>query len=222
MAIFILCSSKKSVSALQLQRMLDVQYKTAWFMLHRLRHAMGPDMPLGKLLTGTVEVDETYVGPKTDVLHSKSSKKGVVALIERDGAVKTRIVSNITQKNAGQMIRECVSKEATLNTDEHSAYRGQFKDYKRHDVVNHSKMEYSRTNADGTKSGINTAESFFGLFKRGIVGSWHHISLEHLPKYANEFEFRWNTRKMTDGERMKKFVPLVEGKRLTYKPLIGA
>jgi transposase-like protein len=220
LAVFILCSSKKSISANQLHRMLKVTYKTAWFMAHRIRFAMGPDSKPPKMLTGTVEVDETYIGPRSDIHHSKSSKDSVVALIQRDGPMHTRIVSNITHKNAGQMIRECVSKDAVLNTDQHGAYRGRFKDFKRHDVVNHSKFEYSRTNEDGTKSGINTCESFFSLFKRGIVGSWHHISREHLPKYANEFEFRWNTRKDTDGERMEKFLPMVEGRRLMYrKPL---
>ncbi len=93
----------------------------------------------------------------------------------------------------------------------------QFKDYARHDVVNHTKLEYSRNNPDGTQSGINSCESFFSLLKRGVVGSWHHVSREHLPKYANEFEFRWRHRKISDGERMVKTVEAVQGKRLTYK-----
>jgi transposase-like protein len=220
MALFIICSSKKSISANQLSRMLNVSYKAAWFMAHRMRFAMAPEMPLAKLLKGTVEVDETYVGQRSDVRHSRSSKKSVVALIQRDGEMRTRVVSNITNKNASQMIRECVSKDAILNTDEHRAYKGHFKDFARHDVVNHSKYEYSRKNDDGTKSGINTCESFFGLFKRGIVGSWHHISKEHLAKYANEFEFRWNTRGQTDGERMETLMGTVTGKRLTYREVI--
>ena len=214
MAMFILCSSKKSISANQLGRMLKVTYKTAWFMAHRLRFCMNDDK---NPLSGVVEVDETYIGPRSDVQHSKSSKDSVVALIQRDGPMHTRVVSNITHKNAGQIIRQFVNPDAILNTDQHAAYRGHFKDFKRHDVVNHSKYEYSRTNADGTKSGINTCESFFSLFKRGIVGSWHHISREHLSKYANEFEFRWNTRKQTDGERTANFVPMLEGKRLMYR-----
>jgi len=104
-----------------------------------------------------------------------------------------------------------------VNTYEHGGYRVPLKHWKRHDTVVHSKYEYSRRNADGTVSGINTAESFFSLLKRGVYGSWHHVYREHLPKYANEFAFRWNTRKDTDGTRMSKFFPLVEGKRLTYR-----
>jgi hypothetical protein len=86
--------------------------------------------------------------------------------------------------------------------------------------VVHSKREYSRNNPDGTKSGINHCESFFSLLKRGVVGSWHHVSREHLAKYAGEFEFRWNTRKDTDGERLEKAVARVEGKRLTYRQAV--
>ena len=104
-----------------------------------------------------------------------------------------------------------------MNTDNHDAYKPALKEYKRHDTVNHSRFEYSRTNADGTKSGINTCESFFSLLKRGVYGSWHHVSREHLPKYSNEFAFRWNHRKLTDGARMAVGIPMVEGKRLMYR-----
>src|SRR4029077_10008755 len=103
MALFIICSSKKSISANQLSRMLNCSYKAAWFMAHRLRFSMAPEMPLAKLLKGTVEVDETYVGQRSDVRHSRSSKKSVVALIQRGGEMRTRVVSNITHKNTSQM-----------------------------------------------------------------------------------------------------------------------
>lgn len=219
MAIFILCSSKKSMSAHQLHRMLGVTYKTAWFMCHRLRFAMMPADKEPKL-SGTVEVDETYCGPKSDIQNSHSSKQAVVALVQRDGPARLEIVSSITQKNAGEIIRKHVDPRAILNTDEHKAYQNQFKDFKRHDSVCHSRMEYSRKNKDGTKSGINSCESFFSTFKRAIVGSWHHISPEHLPKYAREFVFHWNTRHDTDGERMGQFVPMIAGKRLTYRQAV--
>jgi transposase-like protein len=217
MAVFILCSSKKSISANQLHRMLKVQYKTAWFMLHRLRFAVSPEMPLAKLLKGVVEVDETFVGGKGFRCSRFRRQTPVVALIERGGSMQTRVVSNVTQHNLGKILHECVSKDAVVNTDEHGAYRNPLKAYKKHDRVVHSRYEYHRRNPDGSEAGINHCESFFSLLKRGVYGSWHHVSREHLPKYANEFAFRWNTRKQTDGERMETAIGMVTGKRLTYR-----
>jgi transposase-like protein len=216
MAMFIICSSKKSISAHQLHRMLDITYKTAWFMAHRIRFAMGPEDKPEKL-KGTVEVDETFIGGKGEVRTRHERHTPVVALIERDGEMRTAIVSNITQHNLRKIVTETVSKEAILNTDDSMIYNRQYKDYRRHDSVNHLKKEYIRRNPDGSISGVNSCESFFSLLKRGVVGSWHHVSKEHLPKYANEFAFRWNHRKTTDGERMRKFIPMIEGKRLTYR-----
>ena len=219
MAIFLMATAKKSVSAHQLHRMLGITYKTAWFLAHRIRYAMRPGLPLGDLLTGTVEVDETYIGGRGPMRTVKSRKTPVVALVERDGRCHTRIVADVTQKNLKMAINATVSKEAIVNTDESGVYRRQLKAFKRHDVVNHSKEEYARTNPDGTVSHVNSCESFFSLLKRGVVGSWHHVSREHLPKYADEFAFRWTHRKMTDGERMQRAVQAAAGKRLTYKPL---
>lgn len=219
MAMFIICSSKKSISANQLSRMLGLTYKSAWFMAHRIRFAMGPDAGTKKL-SGIVEADETFVGGKGDRRTTAARKTPVLALVERGGQMRTAVVSNVTQKNLGKVLNECVSKDAIVNTDEHGAYRQPLKSYKRHDTVVHSKYEYSRKNADGSTSGINHCESFFSLLKRGVYGSWHHVSREHLPKYANEFAFRWNHRHTTDGERMEKFVPLIEGKRLTYRQAV--
>jgi transposase-like protein len=217
MAVFILCSSKKSISANQLHRMLKVQYKTAWFMLHRLRFAVSPEMPLAKLLNGAVEVDETYVGGKGFRCSRHRRQTPVVALIERGGSMQTRVVSNVTQHNLGRVLNECVSKDADVHTDEHGAYRNPLKAWKSHSKVVHSRHEYSRRNPDGTVSGINHCESFFSLLKRGVYGAWHHVSREHLPKYANEFAFRWNTRGLTDGERMETAIGMATGKRLTYR-----
>ena len=220
MAIFIICSSKKSVSANQLSRMLNITYKAAWFMAHRLRYAVGPTMPLAKLLTGTVEVDETFVGGKGVRCSQSRRKTPVVALVERNGDMQARVISNVTQHNLGKVLSECVSKDAVVNTDELPAYRNPLKDWKQHNTVVHSHGEYKRRNADGTVSGVNSCESFFSLLKRGVYGSWHHVSREHLPKYANEFAFRWNTRGLTDGERMQTAIGLTTGKRLTYKEAI--
>lgn len=217
MAMFIIGSSKKGISAHQLHRMLKITYKSAWFMAHRIRFAMGEDSTPENMLKGVVEIDETYVGGEGDAKTKFSRKTPVVALIERGGKMRTKVVSTVTQKNLRQCLHETVSKDATVNTDQHVVYKLEFKDWKRHDVVNHSKFEYSRNNADGTKSGINTCESFFSLLKRGVYGAWHCVSREHLQKYTNEFAFRWNTRKDSDGVRMEKFVPMIEGKRLLYR-----
>jgi transposase-like protein len=220
MAMFILCSSKKSVSAHQLHRMLKVTYKTAWFMAHRIRFAMGPNNANVAKLKGTVEIDETYVGGKGDQKTVVLRKTPVVALIERDGHMRTAVISNVTQKNLGAIINECVSNEAIVNTDESSVYKGRLKNFKRHDVVNHSKLQYIKRNTDGSFAGVNSCESFFSLLKRGVHGSWHHVSREHLPKYAGEFAFRWNHRHISDGERFVKGVESVRGKRLTYRQAV--
>jgi transposase-like protein len=217
MAMFILCSAKKSVSANQLHRMLGVTYKTAWFMAHRLRFAMGTDLKTAKPLTGTVEADETFVGGKGDFRTMHKRKTTLAAIVERGGEVRTKVIASVTAKNVGKFLHECVSKEAIVNTDEHGAYRIPAKQYKRHDTVIHSRKEYSRDLPDGSTAGINHAESFFSLLKRGVFGSWHSVSREHLPKYANEFEFRWNNRKVTDGQRTVNLMPMIEGKRLMYR-----
>jgi transposase-like protein len=214
MATFILCSSKKSVSALQLSRMLGTNRKTAWFMAHRLRFAMSSDFKTVKPLDEVCEADETFCAD----LNSKSGRKTVVALVvQRDGQSRTRVIPSVTAKTIGQFLGECVSKSATVNTDEHAAYKIALRGYKRHERVNHGRYEYARHNPDGTVSHVNTCESFFSLLKRGIFGAWHCVSREHLAKYASEFEFRWNTRKQTDGERMVNFMPMIEGKRLLYR-----
>lgn len=191
MAIFMLCSSKKSVSAHQLHRMLAITYKSAWFMAHRIRFALGPVLPPTNLLAGTVEADETFIGGKGDARTKLSRKTPVVAPVERDGACRTHVVANVTQKNLKAEIANQVSPDAIVNTDDSGVYRGRLKAFKRHDAVNHSAGEYARHNPDGTVSHVNSCEGFFSLLKRGAVGAWHHVSREHLPKYADEFAFRW-------------------------------
>src|SRR5579864_6571443 len=118
MAFFILCSSKKSISSHQLHRMLGVTYKTAWFLTHRIRYAMGPKFPLGKLLEGTVEIDETYIGGKGGMRTKKSRKTPVVALVQRDGACRTRVVVDVTQKDLKAAISTHVDPKAIINTDD--------------------------------------------------------------------------------------------------------
>jgi transposase-like protein len=215
MAIFILCSRKKAVSALQLSRMLGLTYKSAWFMAHRIRFAMG-DSHKGKL-KGVVEVDETFIGGKGPSAYKLSRKTPVVALIEQGGSMKARVVPNVSQKNLGQALHDFVDKDAVICTDEHAGYRKAAKQFKAHHRVVHSEYEYILKTPDGISAGTNHCESFFSLLKRGVHGAWHNVSREHLPKYVNEFAFRWNTRKLTDGERTVAAIPLIEGKRLTYR-----
>ena len=217
LAVFLMGASKKAMSAHQMHRMLKVTYKTAWFMCHRLRFAMEQENLEGGKLQGTVEVDETYVGGKGDRRTTVLRKTPVVALIERNGHMRTTVVANVTQKNLKEAIKECVDQGAVINTDDSGVYRNQLQAYARHDVVNHSAKEYVLKNADGSKAHVNTCESFFSLLKRGVVGAWHHVSREHLPKYAGEFGFRWNHRHVSDGRRMVKVVESIEGKRLTYR-----
>ena len=213
MAWFLICSSKKGMSAHQLHRMLGVTYKTAWFMAHRIRHAMATDLKTAPPLANTCEADESF-------FHSfeNTQNKGIVALVlERNGQARTRVIASVTAKNVGKFMDECVSKTATVNTDEHVAYKLALKDYKQHDRVNHSRYEYARHNPDGTVSHVNTCESFFSLIKRGVFGNFHCVSKEHLAKYASEFELRWNTRFLTDGARLVNSMPMIEGKRLLYR-----
>jgi len=211
MALSLLGSSRKSLSANQIHRMIGVTYKTAWFMCHRLRLAMTPNHGAEPKLQGTVEVDETFVGPKS------KPKTPLVALVQRHGLARVKVIASVTQKNLGAALAECVSKEAVVNTDEHPGYKNPLKQWKAHQAVNHSRGEYQRQNPDGSRTSTNAAESFFSLLKRAIVGAWHHISREHLSKYANEFAFRWNTRQDSDGKRVEKFARWIEGKRLTYR-----
>ncbi len=215
MAWFILCSSKKAVSAHQLHRMLKVTYKTAWFMAMRIRVAMG-EYP-AKKLSGVVEIDETFIGGKGSSYNKLSSKTPVMALIEQGGNMKAKVVPNVSWKNLGQVLRDSVQADAVICSDENTAYKQVKKEFKAHHTVVHSKYEYYLKTPSGIGASTNHCESFFSLLKRGVHGSWHNVSREHLQKYVNEFSFRWNTRKLTDGARFAAGIPNAEGKRLMYR-----
>jgi transposase-like protein len=217
-----MCSSKKGISALQLQRELGLgSYQTAWHMAHRIRLAMNEDQSL-KPLSGTVEVDETYVGGKprkgnaggSDKPKSKrgrgTSKTPVLALVERNGRAISRPIKNVDAKTLKGAIKKAVHKDSGIMTDEWSAYRGIGKDFTGgHRTVNHGIGEFAR---EGIST--NTVESYFALLKRGIHGAFHHVSKNHLHRYCDEFSFRWNYRKVTDGERTVEAIKGSEGKRL--------
>ncbi len=215
MAFHLLCSSKKGMSALQLQRNLGIgSYKSAWHLAHRIRYAMTQE-PLAHMLKGTVEVDETYVGGVTRgkgrVGKGSPSKTPVVALVERGGAVRPRVIGRVNAKTLKQAIRDFVDPEATIYTDDASIYRKLGQEY-RHESVNHTNGEYVRG-----KVHTNTVESFFALLKRGTYGTFHHVSRKHLHRYCEEFGFRWTWRKVKDEVRSRMAIKAGEGKRLYYR-----
>jgi transposase-like protein len=217
MGWFLVCSSKKGISAHQLHRMLKITYKSAWFMAHRIRFAMGEDSTTENMLKGVVEIDETFVGGKGDRTTKLSRKTPVMALIEQGGKMKAKVVAGVSYQNLGKVLFESVSKDAVICSDENTAYKPVHKHFKAHHTVVHSKAEYILKTKDGISAGTNHCESFFSLLKRGVHGTWHNVSREHLQKYTNEFAFRWNTGKLTDGARMASAIPMSEGKRLMYR-----
>lgn len=223
LAIHLMAASKKGMSAHQLHRMVGVTYRAAWFMMHRLRHAMTEGFTVQ--LSGIVEADETYVGAR----NKRGTKRGrpgidshkapVIALVARGGQARLFAMERVTADNLRAALRKHVKPSSTLMTDEFSIYAKPGKEFAKHETVNHGFGEYVRGAAH-----VNTAEGIFSLFKRGITGSFHHVSKGHLPRYASEFEFRWNNRialGVDDGERAAKIVLGAEGKRLTYKQPSG-
>ncbi len=222
-AFHMMCSSKKGISALQLQRNLGLgSYRTAWHMAHRIRLAMKCE-PFTDLLKGVVEVDETYVGGKNigaGHRHTYDNKTPVVSLVEQGGNKRSFVMQKVTAKNLREVVVQNVQAGSQINTDELRAYK-KLRDRYTHKPVNHSKKEYVRSYKDGTKVTTNTVESSFSLLKRGVYGTFHHVSRTHLQRYVDEFDFRWNERNVMDKERTLKALEGAKGKRLSYKPLAG-
>lgn len=220
-AIHLMTSSKKGVSSHHIARELDITVKSAWFLTMRIREAMTQE-PMAGMLSGHVEADETYVGGKQKNIHGKrgrppreeSNKTPVVALIEREGKAVVRPMARVQAARLKAMMNEVIDKPNTkLHTDQYPVYRKIGRAFGQgHGIVNHSAGEYVK--GDST---INTAESFFALLKRGHYGTFHLLSPNHLHRYCNEFSFRWNFRKVSDGERMVQTIKRVGGKRLTYR-----
>lgn len=219
MAIHLMAASKKGISAHQLHRMLGITYRAAWFVNHRLRWAMATNANLFAKLTGTVEADETWIGGKQKGPFPTSrrfeNKTPVMALVERKGRVR---IFPLESTNAGVMqsqVRKHVELSADMVTDNHRGYQALNMGFKSHNYINHSHGEYVRGEIH-----TNTVEGVFSLLKRGIVGTFHHLSKGHLHRYCTEFEFRYNTRTAlgyNDGERAALILKGAEGKRLTYK-----
>jgi transposase-like protein len=218
-AMFLLCSSKKGISANQLARTLGCTLKTGWFVGHRLREAMrvvGIEPPMGSG-GGIVEADETYIGRK----QGRKMKTGwghkmvVMSLVERDGRVRSFKIDASNKETVAKVIHENVSHEARLMTDGASYYRAQKFNVASHETVNHDQGEYVRGDAH-----TNTVESFYSVFKRGMKGTYQHCDEKHLHRYAAEFDFRHNNRValgIDDVTRADVAIRGIVGKRLTYR-----
>lgn len=222
MAIHFMTASKKGISSHQLHRMLGITYKAAWFMSHRIRHAM-KEGPLNMKLRGKVEVDETYVGgeQKNRSIYMRRNgivprKTQVVALVTRTGKARSFPVKNVGKEQLHNAIKDNVRKDATVYTDSWNAYHGIGKSFTGgHHTVNHLRNQYVRPGNIHT----NSVESYFSLLKRGIMGTFHSISKQHLYSYCNEFSFRWNMSKSTDRERAVAALQATIGKRLVYSEM---
>jgi transposase-like protein len=218
-AFWAACASKKGVSAKQIQRQTGLSYKSALFMMHRIRYAMADDYSQSAKLAGTVEVDETYVGgkPRNSGPHNKrgagTKKTPVVALVQRDGNVRTWPIEMVSIHNLQSAILEHVDRGSRIMTDECFAYKG-IDDWFEggHHTVKHTAKEYARGDVF-----TNTAESFFSRVKRAMYGTFHSVSKRHLHRYIAYMEFLHNARKVDDGARTVLAIKKSVGKRLRYK-----
>jgi transposase-like protein len=217
---YMMCASKTQISALQLQRQLEIgSYNTAHFLCHRIRFAL-MDMFPGDMLGGTVEADETYIGGavRGKGRAYKKNKIPVVSLVERGGQVRSHVVDTVTGKAITQLLRDNVADTARLNTDESPVYEAAGKGFASHDTVNHRDEEYSRFDRNtGRLATTNTVEGFFGNSKRSLDGTHHHISRKHAELYFAELDHKYNTRRLTDGERTVIGIKGMEGKRLMLR-----
>ncbi len=228
-AVWLIASAKNGISSHEIHRGLGVTQKTAWFMLHRIRLAMQSGS-MGKM-SGSVEVDETFIGGKSRFMHKAvrarkikgtggMGKTAVLGLLERHGpdghsAVRAQVVETRRRKTLSPVVREHVETGAVVYTDALKSYNDLRSDYV-HQVVDHAE-EYVR----GTIH-TNGIENFWSLLKRSIKGTYVSVEPFHLHRYLDEQVFRFNTRKTGDGDRMGQVVKCLTGRRLTYNDLIGA
>jgi transposase-like protein len=239
LVIFEMCASKNGVSAREIERKYGLTPKSAWFLLHRIREAMKRD-PLAGMLSGVVVADETFIGGVAKNKHKAArnpepvkivpgkprdvgphaGKTVVLSLIEQaTGEARSVVVPDVT----GATLRKAISEQVdmpstTLHTDEGSGYKTFAGELAAHKTVNHAQDEYVRYEGD-ERITSNAAENFFSQLKRSIDGTHHHVSAHHLPRYLAEFDFRYSTRKISDGERMQQVIDRTAGRRLTYRPL---
>lgn len=221
MAIYVIASHKTGISSVQLAKDIGITQKSAWFLLHRIREMFVEHHPL---LTGIVEIDETYVGGRDNGTKRKNLRKGrgmvnkipVLGLIQRNGSLIYQVITGGTDATALKpIIRRLVDRSAIINTDGYGAYTGLDIEYAGHEVVNHGAKEFAR--------GIyhtNTIEGAFSNLKRGIKGIYIKMSLKHLQRYCHEFAYRYNTRQIKDYDRFEGLLQRLPG-RLRYKDLIN-
>ncbi|WP_420859879.1 IS1595 family transposase [Marivivens marinus] len=223
-AIHLMVSSKKGVSAHQLHRVLEVTYKTAWFLAHRIRECMrSGDLAQMGGAGGTVEVDETFIGKEPGVIKTKSARGGahkmkVLTLVDRDTKrAKSIVVDDLKANTLVPILQENIDREATVYTDEAAWYKRLGKTFAEHDFTRHGAGEYVKR--DKPQVHTNTVEGFYSIFKRGMKGVYQHCGKQHLHRYAAEFDFRYNNRVangIDDLERGAIALRNASGKRLTY------
>ena len=230
--IYIITAHKKGISSIQLAKDLGITQKSAWFVLHRIRESLKEKS--SPLLSGTIEVDETYSGRKfgsefkgyTDEQieemkanspnkFAKASKGVVMALKQRDGEFRAKVFSELDGETAKQFIKDNVEPGSNVYTDQSSLYRTGLEEYNR-EAVRHTRPnpEFARGVVH-----INNVESFWATFKRGKIGVYHYWSFKHLQAYVNEYAYRANTKQIKDGERFELSLTRIEGK-LPYKVLV--
>jgi transposase-like protein len=220
-AIHLMCSSKKGISSNQLHRTLGVTLKSAWFLSHRIREAMrtGDLAPFGGE-GSIVESDETFIG-RDYTKKGKGERKGrgyahkfkVLSLVDRaTGKSRSFKVDAVDGKTIIPIVRKNIAKEAVVMTDDAAHYKHLKAGFAGHEVIPHSKGHYGYGLIH-----TNTVEGFFSIFKRGMKGIYQHCSEKHLHRYLAEFDFRYNERKITDGERAETALRGISGKRLTYR-----
>lgn len=234
-AFYLIAGSKKGISANQLHRTLGVTLKTAWFMGHRIREAMrhGSFSPPMGGDGEVVEVDETIYGraathpkgridnPRKHGITNSAHKNVILSLVQRGGGVRSFHVKGSTIDEVIPVVNKNVAKETAMMTDKAQLYKKQLKDFASHDWVDHSKNEWTFDYGDGSPLvHTNTVESYFGLFKRGMRGTYQHCKEKHLHRYLAEFDFRYNNRVrlgIDDEARAVRLIKGIRGKRLTYR-----